>query len=67
MILKVQMPLYPSDAEALAYDEDRRHEWLLPVTDAIKEMVAGRPKSFWHATIVRGMPVFGVEAEWQSW
>jgi len=71
MIVKVQIPLAGSDAqamgEALIYNEGRTIEALLPITDDLLEAMDGEPKAFFYAHMEGTNLLLDGPAPWQEW
>lgn len=67
-IVKVQLPVIPKDAPALAYTEDRRNVTEIPVTDELREKMGDDVKRYFWATFDRnGVMFLGEVAPWQDW
>lgn len=51
MIVKVQIPLSSSESEpmALVYDQSRKYEIFMPVTEELKKEMSGSPKRYFYA------------------
>jgi hypothetical protein len=51
MIVKVQIPLSSNEPEptALVYDQSRKYEVFMPVTDELKKQMSGLPKKYFYA------------------
>jgi hypothetical protein len=50
MIVKVQKPISPGDAPVLVYDEYRRVEAMVPMTDQLRQMLGTKLKIYCEAT-----------------
>ena len=68
MIIKVQISVLSSAERVLIYDKHRRFTYEGEATPEIKELLAGRPKAFFHAMIddQKRFEIDG-EALWQEW
>lgn len=50
MIVKVQRPIMPPDGPALVYDQYRRFEATVPMSDQLKQMFGTKLKIYCEAT-----------------
>ncbi len=70
-IYKVQVPLASSEKSppALVYDEQRKKQIFMPVTDELLEFMDGEPKKFVFGAVNRKTDNFEIhkEAPWQRW
>jgi hypothetical protein len=48
-VFKLQRALFPPDADVLAYDERRRHEIVLPMTEQLRRLFGDRLKIYCEA------------------
>lgn len=70
MIVKVQLPLFSSEAEldALVYDEHRTFEGVWPVTREVRQLFKrGEVKAYFHARIKGYTLLLGKRAPDQKW
>ncbi len=73
MIVKVQLPLMSNSKEAMAlvYDEGKKFQCFVAVTQDIIDVMGGNPKAFFHAhTEGEGkdkIVILDKIAPWQKW
>ena len=69
MIVKVQLPLASNDAEpkALVYNKGRSHQFLLPITKDLKEMMGDDVKAYFDADYEEGKIELYKKVEPQDW
>jgi hypothetical protein len=66
-IVKVQLPLNDRGAEALIYDQNRRHKVLVPQNPDLLAKMSGTVKAYFHAEWRDGEWVLGKPALRQNW
>lgn len=52
IIVKVQTPLFPQDAPALVYNQDRSVMMKCPMDDSLKKIMGGKAKAYFKAEVV---------------
>ncbi len=76
VIVKVQLPVVTSEPSpmCLVYNEDRSVLNQFPVSAAVKNLLRGKLKSFWHAHLIPDPKKKGAflvsldrKAPWQEW
>jgi hypothetical protein len=67
MIVKVQKPIMPHDAPCLVYDQYRRIEATVPLTDQLRQMLGSRLKIYCEATKQGPDIVFGKVVPDRGW
>lgn len=70
VILKLQLPLAGSAGQrppALAYDEDRKVDMFVRISEKLIDFVKGQPKAFVKARVGKDHIEVHALAPWQSW
>jgi hypothetical protein len=70
MLVKIQRPLAPRDAEWLVYNEDRSFKAMIAPDDVpkkVKRSTAVSPKSYWDVVVQNTTIIWGERAQDQSW